>query len=279
VGTGFHPELTGRENVFLNGPILGMKQAGIRRKFDEIVAFAEVSEFIDTPVKRYSSGMYVRLAFAVARCLNKMNEVGKAGRTVFFVSHSMSAIQRLCSGVQVLSGGHIEADTDVPASYSAHPSSIRPSIAAASASMEGDDILLSVEFQSPFPLNLPVLGFVLYDPPGNAVFGTNSRVERFETGLPAMRAGCICVIVPAHSLRANRYFIPLWPGDQYIDYCSIDKAIQIPVDGDGPRANLPPQEVGNFHIPARWRPAPATVLSDAASSQSPDAASGWKRAL
>lgn len=119
VGTGFHPELTGRENVFLNGAILGMRKAEIDRQFDEIVAFAEIEKFIDTPVKRYSSGMYVRLAFAVAahlepeiliidevlavgdaqfqkRCLGKMNEVAKSGRTVIFVSHNMRAVAQLC---------------------------------------------------------------------------------------------------------------------------------------------------------------------------------------
>jgi len=119
VGTGFHPELTGRENIFLNGAILGMTRAEIRKKFDEIVAFAEVERFLDTPVKRYSSGMYVRLAFAVAahlepeilvvdevlavgdaefqkKCLGKMGEVGKDGRTVLFVSHNMAAIMSLC---------------------------------------------------------------------------------------------------------------------------------------------------------------------------------------
>lgn len=119
VGTGFHPELTGRENVFLNGAILGMSKAEITRKFDEIVAFAEVEKFLDTPVKRYSSGMYVRLAFAVAahlepeilivdevlavgdaqfqkKCLGRMGEVGKEGRTVLFVSHNLVALQSLC---------------------------------------------------------------------------------------------------------------------------------------------------------------------------------------
>ena len=119
VGTGFHPELTGRENIFLNGAILGMTKAEIRKKFDEIVDFAEIEEFIDTPVKRYSSGMHVRLAFAVAahlepeillvdevlavgdstfqrKCLGKMQDVVKHGRTVMFVSHSMSAIKQLC---------------------------------------------------------------------------------------------------------------------------------------------------------------------------------------
>ena len=120
VGTGFHRELTGRENVFLNGAILGMRKAEVQRKFDEIVAFSGVEKFIDTPVKRYSSGMYVRLAFAVAahlepdvliidevlavgdadfqkRCLGKMNDVAKQGRTVLFVSHNMAAVQKLCS--------------------------------------------------------------------------------------------------------------------------------------------------------------------------------------
>src|SRR6478672_10193785 len=102
VGTGFHPELTGRENIFLNGAILGMKQSEVRRKFDDIIAFAEVEKFLDTPIKRYSSGMYVRLAFAVAdaqfqsKCLGKMGEVAREGRTVIFVSHSMPAVSALC---------------------------------------------------------------------------------------------------------------------------------------------------------------------------------------
>jgi len=130
VGTGFHPELTGRENIYLNGAILGMKRAEIERKFDEIVAFAEVLKFIDTPVKRYSSGMYLRLAFAVAahlepeilvvdevlavgdaefqrKCLGKMGEVAQEGRTVLFVSHNMSAIARLTQDTIVLENGHI----------------------------------------------------------------------------------------------------------------------------------------------------------------------------
>jgi lipopolysaccharide transport system ATP-binding protein len=121
VGTGFHSDLTGRENIFLNGAILGMSKVEIRRKLDEIIAFAEIEKFIDTPVKRYSSGMYVRLAFAVAahlepeilivdevlavgdaqfqkKCLGKMQDVAtKEGRTVLFVSHNISAISTLCN--------------------------------------------------------------------------------------------------------------------------------------------------------------------------------------
>lgn len=134
VGTGFHPELTGRENIFLNGAILGMTRVEIRRKFDEIVAFAEVEKFLDTPVKRYSSGMYVRLAFAVAahlepeiliadevlavgdaqfqkKCLGKMRDVSvKEGRTVIFVSHNMAAVTNLCTRGIVLNRGGIECD-------------------------------------------------------------------------------------------------------------------------------------------------------------------------
>src|SRR5438105_4035108 len=144
VGTGFHPELTGRENVFLNGAILGMSRAEIRRKFDEIVAFAEVERFLDTPVKRYSSGMYVRLAFAVAahldpeillidevlavgdaefqkKCLAKMEDVAtNEGRTVIFVSHNMDAVCHLCSRCILLRNGEIEKSgdaTEVVADY------------------------------------------------------------------------------------------------------------------------------------------------------------------
>lgn len=133
VGTGFHPELTGRENIFLNGAILGMRKREIVRHFDEIVAFAEVEKFLDTPVKHYSSGMYVRLAFAVAahlspeilivdevlavgdlafqkKCLGKMGEVSRGGRTVLFVSHNMAAVENLCSRAIVLSGGRLHFD-------------------------------------------------------------------------------------------------------------------------------------------------------------------------
>ena len=137
VGTGFHPDLTGRENTFLNGAILGMSRAEIRRKFDEIVAFAEIEEFIDTPVKRYSSGMYVRLAFAVAahlepeilivdevlavgdvqfqkKCIGKMGQASRDGRTVLFVSHTLSVVSSLCDRAILLEGGvkRLEGETE-----------------------------------------------------------------------------------------------------------------------------------------------------------------------
>jgi lipopolysaccharide transport system ATP-binding protein len=136
VGTGFHPELTGRENIFLNGAILGMRRVEITAKFDEIVAFAEIARFIDTPVKHYSSGMYLRLAFAVAahlepeillvdevlavgdvlfqkKCLGKMEDVARTGRTVLFVSHNMGAVRSLCNTGLVLDSGKLTAAGDI----------------------------------------------------------------------------------------------------------------------------------------------------------------------
>jgi lipopolysaccharide transport system ATP-binding protein len=141
VGTGFHPELTGRENIYLNGAILGMTRAEIRRKFDEIVAFAEIEKFLDTPVKRYSSGMYVRLAFAVAahlepeilvidevlavgdaafqeKCLGKMGEAARDGLTILFVSHNMNLIRQLCQRAIVFDQGKIQMDGAVSTSIS-----------------------------------------------------------------------------------------------------------------------------------------------------------------
>ncbi|MGZ0169345.1 MAG: ABC transporter ATP-binding protein [Planctomycetales bacterium] len=148
VGTGFHPELTGRENIFLNGAILGMSRQEIKRKFDEIVEFAEVARFLDTPVKRYSSGMYVRLAFSVAahlepeilvidevlavgdmafqrKCLGKMSDVASGGRTILFVSHNMNAVERLCTRAVVLENGNVSFDGSTQDAIAAYASNSR----------------------------------------------------------------------------------------------------------------------------------------------------------
>lgn len=155
VGTGFHPELTGRENIYLNAAILGMRKAEVERKFDEIVSFAEVEKFIDTPVKRYSSGMYTRLAFAVAahmdtdilvvdevlavgdgqfqkKCLGKMGEVAQTGRTVLFVSHNMVAVRTLCTRVILLNAGKIEGNGPPAAIVSSYLDSGRNNLAETS---------------------------------------------------------------------------------------------------------------------------------------------------
>jgi ABC-type polysaccharide/polyol phosphate transport system ATPase subunit len=179
VGTGFHPELTGRENIYLNGSILGMRRREIRRRFDEIVAFAEVERFLDTPVKRFSSGMYVRLAFAVAahlepeillvdevlavgdaqfqrRCLGKMEGFANQGRTVFFVSHQMSAVRRLCSRAMLLDKGRVAAygpNEGVIASYLAAETVSAPEewldLAAADRSGNQQARFLAVHYRCP----------------------------------------------------------------------------------------------------------------------------------
>ncbi len=174
VGTGFHPELTGRENVFLNGAILGMRRDEVRRKFDDIVAFAEVERFIDTPVKRYSSGMYLRLAFAVAahlepeilivdevlavgdaafqkKCLGKMESVAGEGRTVLFVSHDMTNIAVLCDSVLLLEGGRVRmagSPTAVIEEYMRQSVAARPSIAWDMDSAPGDELARIVGVQA-----------------------------------------------------------------------------------------------------------------------------------
>jgi homopolymeric O-antigen transport system ATP-binding protein len=286
VGTGFHQELTGRENVFLSGAILGMRKAEIQSKFDEIVAFAEIERFIDTPAKHYSSGMYLRLGFAVAahldpeimiidevlavgdqrfqdKCLRKMGEVRQHGRTVLFVSHSMSAILRLCTRVLLVDQGQIKEDgapanviaeytgKGVANSYFAQPSSKFPTITSAVARVENGSIVLSVEFNSPFPLVPPVIGFVMYDPAGTPVFGTNTRVDPPSTELPASTEGHIEVLIPSTHFRPNHYHVSLWLGGQYQDYCVIEKALQVEVRDDTPRSH--PQNSGSISIPVRWR--------------------------
>jgi lipopolysaccharide transport system ATP-binding protein len=170
VGTGFHPELTGRENIFLNGAILGMSKAEIRKKFDEIVAFAEVERFLDTPVKRYSSGMYVRLAFAVAahlepeilvvdevlavgdaefqkKCLGKMKDVATGGRTVLFVSHNMGAVASLCEKVIYLKNGKVSSLGKTPEQIYIYLKDVKPGSYKASGPLHKIVKIKSIEIQ------------------------------------------------------------------------------------------------------------------------------------
>lgn len=284
VGTGFHPELTGRENIYLNGAILGMRRAEINRKFDEIVTFAEVEKFLDTPVKHYSSGMYVRLAFAVAahlepeilvvdevlavgdhqfqaKCLNKMNEVGKGGRTVFFVSHSMAAIQRLCQRVLVLKGGSLSCDadretaiseyigSDTGSIYLAAPSLSHPSIIESSVQVKNDSIHLGIKFQSPYPF-APVLGFVLYDPLGTPAFGTNARIDNSPAPCKS-KSGKIEVKIPTGAFRPNRYFVSLWLGDHYVDHIYLERILEVEIRHETV-PTYPAHVVGTLYTPVQW---------------------------
>ena len=226
VGTGFHPELSGRENVYLNGAILGMRRAEIERKFDEIVAFAEIERFLDTPVKRYSSGMYTRLAFSVAahldpeillvdevlavgdyefqkKCLGKMRDVSRAGRTVLFVSHNVGSISNLCSQVIWLDKGRVTAHgeteevigayvsagmsassevvwgdgEDAPGDGDVRLRSVRlmGKRGAASDLLISEPITVEIEYENFKEGNFIVWGLELKDKVNTYVFATNNR--------------------------------------------------------------------------------------------------------
>lgn len=243
VGTGFHPELTGRENIYLNGAILGMSKAEIKHKFDEIVAFAEVEKFLDTPVKRYSSGMYVRLAFAVAahlepevlivdevlavgdvqfqkKCLGKMEEVGKEGRTILFVSHNIGVVQTLCNRGIFLQKGNVQTDDTAYVAISSYLKSLEAAVAQNLLDRTdrrgkglikishiqittGDDYSTTLSTGRParFTFYLtdvrPKIAFIftLYDQYGQAVINFNSNIHGTQdlTNTQIGKA-CICEI-------------------------------------------------------------------------------------
>ena len=264
VGTGFHPELTGRENVFLNGAILGMRRAEIRKKFDEIVAFAEVEKFLDTPVKRYSSGMYVRLAFAVAahlepevlivdevlavgdaefqkKCLGKMGEVAKGGRTVLFVSHNMAAVTRLCQrGILLVRGlivaqgtaesvvnDYLNSDkgdesTFIPDSAKKPPGNEIATLC--SASVRGIDGSTGPTFGSGTGLKVEIVysilkparglrvGFHLLGSDGTIVFNTtDTDLDEAHESKRAHQAGVFssCCFIPPGFLNRGRYSLTI----------------------------------------------------------------------
>lgn len=256
VGTGFHPELTGRENIFLNSAILGLTKAEVREKFDEIVAFAEIERFIDTPVKRYSSGMYVRLAFAVAahlepeilivdevlavgdaafqrKCLSKIKDVGRNGRTVLFVSHNMVAVQSLCDTAIRFEGGRFcrkGPATDVIADYLRGDKPVELSRSWDDADAPGDQLirlrsaaLAPADGHPEYPLTLDApldftcdfelddskselhFGLHLHDEQGQCVFATASPSFSAQAG--SRRATCR---IPPRLLNDGQFRLSLF---------------------------------------------------------------------
>lgn len=305
VGTGFHPELTGRENIFLNGSILGMTRREIERTFDDIVAFAEVERFLDTPVKRYSSGMYVRLAFAVAahlepeillvdevlavgdvafqkKCLGKMGEVSRSGRTVLLVSHQLAAVESLCTRCLLFEGGRLEFDGDTrtalqryqtrDASATAARSDLRQhqgrskgyvptmtevslggSAAAGSGIRMGDPLEIRVRFDASMPLR-PVLGVVVKTSMGLPLFGINNRLVPAYQFEECTATGMIACRFDSLPLMPGSYQIDLFFGDQFRDVDAVREAISfdvLPADVFG-SGKLPGTEAGPFCLPASW---------------------------
>lgn len=247
VGTGFHPEMTGRENIFMNGAIMGMTKAEIRRKMDEIVDFSGCERYIDTPVKRYSSGMTVRLGFAVAahlepeilvvdevlavgdaefqkKAIGKMQDISKGeGRTVLFVSHNMGAVRNLCRNGLLLENGLIRQQGNVEEIIddylqvkNMHDEVFRPDnnvVKEVSAWQEKDKIILSLSYQSDKPVKQPNFGFILYDFSENPIFGTNPLKNGIlDFGLPKHNGKVKVEISSPHLVKGN-YPISIWFSD------------------------------------------------------------------
>jgi lipopolysaccharide transport system ATP-binding protein len=307
VGTGFHQELTGRENVYLNGSILGMSRREIDRRFDEIVAFSEIEDFLDTPVKRYSSGMYVRLAFGVAahlnpeillvdevlavgdqrfqkKCLGKMREVGRSGRTVLFVSHNVAALESLCSRCILIDHGQVKAEGDtqtILARYyeddedrsagcrdlTQHRGRTRgsepimlgvtlsdPSGDPVACIRTGSSLSIHVDLDVKEPVIEPILNVAIKTDLGTPLFGVNSRdtsVDGFGKVQGAAKISCHLEDLP---LMPGTYLVDLAFGNERRDLDVVYSAIAfdvVPGDMFG-TGNLPPKAAGPIFWPATW---------------------------
>jgi lipopolysaccharide transport system ATP-binding protein len=265
VGTGFHPELSGRENIYMNGTILGMTRREINSKLDEIIDFSGVEKFIDTPVKFYSSGMKVRLGFAVAahldpeiliidevlavgdyefqkKCLGKMEDVSKnQGRTVLFVSHQMDAIRNLCDEVILLDNSELayyDKTQKVLSIYMGQSTTainrVFDKLKTGKSIVELDislDMLnkgfleLSARFESDDIVNYPVLGFVLYNQIGTPIFGSNPRYHTNGYHPKPSKQGRITARCGLRNLHSGIYQISAWFGDKYQDFDHQEKAL------------------------------------------------------
>jgi lipopolysaccharide transport system ATP-binding protein len=309
VGTGFHAELTGRENIYLSGAILGMRRAEIQRKFDEIVAFAEVEKFIDTPVKHYSSGMHVRLGFSVAahlepeillvdevlavgdaafqkKCIGKMGDVARAGRTIIFVSHNMASIESLCSSCLLINSGRLEArgePAQIVMLYMA--SELRghkgtrslidhqgrrgdsiPMVTSIRLVSSGDEptgfvrmgapLEVTVEFSSAHPIR-PILGITLKTAEGMPLFGVSNRWTNQGVDNQRVSNGRVTCRFEGLPLMPGTYLLDLYFGDFGDPSRELDiirDAISfevVPADLLG-TGMLPRPMDGPVFWPARW---------------------------
>jgi len=264
VGTGFHPELTGRENIFLNGSILGMRKHEISRKLDEIIDFSGVERYIDTPVKRYSSGMYVRLAFAVAahleseilivdevlavgdaefqkKCLGRMKDVSlNEGRTVLFVSHIMASISELCLNGLLLDSGIVKktgAVFDCLDVYSNINSLVDsyccdvvnselPQITKSHVSVNDKELLICISINSELVLKNVVVGVVVKDIMGVPVFGLNNLMMKGGYVISDIKSCTVQLKIQDLCIRSGRYSVSLYLGDGVYDSIALDSIMQ-----------------------------------------------------
>ena len=263
VGTGFHPEMSGRENVFLNGAILGMRKKEIAAKLDAIIDFAGVERYIDTPVKRYSSGMKVRLGFAVAahlepeilivdevlavgdadfqkKCIGKMKDVSsQEGRTILFVSHNMAAINRLCTRGVLMSRGGVIADGSVESITSLYLNNAQqtneihldhPFIKYINVAQVLENIHMEVRFESEQELTKPILGFVISDANGNRIFGSNPQHQPPSYDILPAKKGSIKVDISHPKLLDGTYLLSVYMIDVLLgDIAVIENIVSFDV--------------------------------------------------
>lgn len=282
VGTGFSGDLTGRENIYLNGAFLGMKKSEIDRKFDEIVAFAETERFLDTPVKHYSSGMYMRLAFAVAahleteilfvdevlavgdvafqkKCLGRIGEVAKGGRTVVFVSHNMAAIERLCTRGLYIEKGIGLSTSSVREAIGLYLGDScneinwdNEIISKASIRQNGEQIEIEADYKFKQNLEIPCLGFVISDYLGNPICGTNPLVDAAPLPETSTNAGRVHITLESPKLLNGTYRLSLWFGDGRVDYFHRQDCITFDVVNMAGLKQLPASSVGPVAPKCHW---------------------------
>ncbi|WP_236136919.1 ABC transporter ATP-binding protein [Mongoliitalea daihaiensis] len=255
VGTGFHPELSGRENIYMNGTILGMTRREIDHKLDEIIDFSGVEKFIDTPVKFYSSGMKVRLGFSVAahldpeiliidevlavgdyefqqKCLGKMEDVSKnQGRTVLFVSHNLDTIKALCNSSILLNSGKVNyigktqfaleeylGQDELRNSVSFDIDLSKPNIYKIQIEIQKNVLRFFFHFESPFELKNPCIGIVLYNQSGSPILGSNARYHSSIFNKKILKTGVIEGVLRNPELHTGIYKLSAWLGDDKVDY-------------------------------------------------------------
>jgi lipopolysaccharide transport system ATP-binding protein len=286
VGTGFHPELSGRENVFLNGAILGMSRTEIRAQFDEIVAFAGVERFLDTPVKRYSTGMQVRLAFAVAahlqseilivdevlavgdgefqkKCLGKMGDVARSGRTVLLVSHNLGSLRSLCSHGLLLREGRLISAGDISAVLKVYSMTnqlstrVYPSdsiVRRVAVYQDMDKIVLEMEYGDfGRKLTMPGFGFIVHDTDGRPILGHNPMLEHRNLDAVWPNKGVVKATVTSPQLLDGVYTVSVFFGDPYSTIFKDPNCLTFSISGSTDSIyQLPPEQVGAVYPECRY---------------------------
>ncbi len=295
VGTGFHPELSGRENIYFNGSLLGMKRKEIEHNFNEIVDFSGIEKFLDTPLKHYSSGMQLRLAFSVAaflepeiliidevlavgdaefqkKCLGKMEDVSKSGRTILFVSHNMAAVQNLCNKGIVLQNGRISFEGSSMASVTHYLEGLQNQVQNSSfiptdkslvqkieilcdgqlsaSPYMGCKLEIKVYFRSEQSLAFPVLGFIFKDSYNTPLIAVNNKHYQGNISNSQVSRGVISMTIPYLTLFAGNYFIDLHFGNGFKDLVVLRDCFQIKIESMNftSAGEMPDQQYNRFFI-------------------------------